>query len=274
MNDRTIQFKRNNDFYNPYAVLVNGSDITFKNTPENIWQSFKEGRLDTYSILPSQLIELTEFLDSMSYKTQSQGGKGINKLEYLDHSFTYIGWNNSRVFFNNDKLRRAMTMAIDRRRIIEQNLSGMGVEIHGTFFINSEANDPNITPWPYDPDEAKRLLAEEGWYDKSGSGIIAKEIDGKQVPFSFTLTYYVKNPTTKSICEYVSTALKEIGIDCKLHGVDIADLSAIFDDKNFDALCMAWSLGTPPEEPKQLWHSSGAKRTRILQPDRIHQQRN
>ena len=47
---------------------------------------------------------------------------------------------------------------------------------------------------------------------------------------------YVKNPTTKAICEYISTALKEMGICATLNGVDITDLSAAFDDKNFDAL--------------------------------------
>ena len=69
----------------------------------------------------------------------------------------------------------------------------------------------------------------------------------------------MKNPTTKAICEYVATALKEIGVKCLLNGVDIADLSAKFDDKGFDALCLGWGLGTPPEDPRQLWHSVGAK---------------
>ena len=73
------------------------------------------------------------------------------------------------------------------------------------------------------------------------------------------MTYFVKNPTAKSICEYIATALKEIGVVCTLNGVDIADLSSAFDDKSFDALFMGWALSGPPEDPRQLWHSSGAK---------------
>ena len=79
------------------------------------------------------------------------------------------------------------------------------------------------------------------------------------MPFSFTLTYYVKNPTTKAICEYIATALKEIGIVCKPNGVDMADLSALFEDKDFDAVFLGWALASPPEDPKQLWDSIGAK---------------
>src|SRR5262249_49083295 len=46
---------------------------------------------------------------------------------------------------------------------------------------------------------------------------------------------------------------------CELSGVDITDLSRQFDDKSFDAIFMGWRLGGPPEDPRQIWHSSGAK---------------
>ena len=134
----------------------------------------------------------------------------------------------------------------------------MGVEATGTFFKYSKNSDPSITPWPFDPQLARRYLEEEGWFDSDGDGILDKIIDGKLVPFRFSLTYYVKNVTTKAICEYISTALKEIGIACNLSGVDTADLSAAFDDKSFEALFLGWALETPPEQPRQLWDSSGA----------------
>ncbi|MCB1149423.1 MAG: permease, partial [Chlamydiia bacterium] len=52
--------------------------------------------------------------------------------------------------------------------------------------------------------------------------------------------------------------LKEIGIDVRLNGLDLSDLSRETDDKSFDALFMAWALGTPPDDPRQLWYSTGA----------------
>ncbi len=75
------------------------------------------------------------------------------------------------------------------------------------------------------------MLEEEGFSDLDGDGILEKEIDGEKLKFEFALTYYVKNSTTKAICEFIVTALKEIGIKCNLNGVDVADLSAMFDDK-------------------------------------------
>jgi peptide/nickel transport system substrate-binding protein len=259
MTDREIRFKRNPHFYDPYAVLVEAYEIKFRDSPDAIWEDFKTGSLDLFQVPPNLLAELDQFLQSQPYQQQVQQGLGVKRLDYLARSYNYIGWNQARPLFKSRKVRQALTLAIDRERIIRQNLNGMAVQTTGTFFPFSPSYDPSLKPYPFDPDHARQLLQEEGWYDSDGDGIIDKLIDGKRIPFRFTLTYYVKNPTTKAICEYIATALKDIGIDCNPNGVDMADLSAIFEDKDFDAVFLGWVLGSPPEDPKQLWYSSGAK---------------
>lgn len=259
MTDRQIKFRRNHDFYEKYAALTEGINSEFKDSPDNIWQAFKNNQLESYNLQPEKMAEYKEFIESDTYKQQATKGNAINRLDYVARSYAYVAWNMARPYFTQKEVRQALTMAIDRRRIIEQNLSGLGIEITGTFYRFSPAYDPSITPWPFNPTEARRLLEEAGWFDGDGDGIIDKEIDGKRVPFRFALTYFVKNPTSKSICEYIATALKEVGIDCRLNGVDVADLSSLFDDKSFDAISLGWALGMPPEDPRQLWHSSGAK---------------
>ncbi|HEY4832176.1 MAG TPA: ABC transporter substrate-binding protein [Waddliaceae bacterium] len=259
MTDRQIKFKRNQDHYFPYDVLAESSAVDFKNTTEAIWQDFKANLLDSYGLQPDQLMEWEGFKASEIYQQQAQLDSAIKRLDYPARAYLYIGWNQATPYFNSKKVRVAMTMAIDRARIIKQNLNSMGIEISGPFSPASSENDPSISPLPYDANTATRLLEEEGWYDSDGDGVLDKVIEGKVVPFRFSLTYYVRNPTTKAICEYVATALKEIGVSCSLNGVDIADLSAAFDGKSFDALCLAWVLGTPPSDPRQLWYSAGAK---------------
>lgn len=259
MTDQKISFTRNPDFFLPLEALSANIDIYFKNTPENVWQEFKANRLDSYRLQPNQQGEFQEFLKSPSYLAQAKAGAGINRLDYVARSYAYIGWNEAKPYFSSANVRKAMTLAIDRKRIVDQYLNGLGIETSGPFYRYSPAYDNSIVPFPFNPEEAKRILENEGWIDSRGNGIREKIIDGVRVPFSFSLTYFVKNPTTKGICEYIATTLKDIGVDCRLHGVDIADLAAAFEDKSFDALTMAWSLGTPPEDPRQLWHSSGAK---------------
>ncbi len=259
MSDEGISLKRNPDFFLPYRALVEGIYYCFKESYEALWQAFKAGHLDLINLSPNQLLELDTFFKSSEYLSQAAGGEAINNLDFVDLSYIYIGWNNAKPLFADKAARQAMTLAIDRKRIIEQNLNDMGIEINGPFARYSAAYDASIPFWPYNPEEAAARLEALGWSDLDGDGILDKVIDGKRVPLRFTLLYYVKSQSAKMIVEYISTALKEIGVDCQLGGVDLADLSRQFDDKGFDALMMGWKLGAPPEDPRQLWYSTGAK---------------
>lgn len=259
MDEEGISFKRNPHFYNPYAVLVEGVHFAFKESFDAVWQDFKAGNLDLCHLAPNQLLELESFLKSREYRLQAENGMKIESIDYLDRCFYYLGWNLSTDFFNSARVRQAMTMAIDRERIIHQNLNEMAVSITGPFFRFSPSYDPQVNEWPYNPLEARRILEQEGWMDLDGDGIRDRMINGKKVPFRFRLCYFVKSLSAKVIAEYIATSLKEIGIDCQIYGLDITDLSRQFDDKTFDAIFMGWKLGTPPDDPRQIWHSAGAK---------------
>jgi len=259
MTDRQIEFKRNPNFHNPLAALAQRIVVSIKGSTDTMWQSFKSNELDDYIVLPNQLSEFDEFLNSPQYIKQADEDADIQRLDYLARIYSYIGWNQAKPYFQSRRVRQAMTMAIDRERIIEQNLNGMGKQVTGTFFRNSPSYDTTIEPWPFDPAQAKRLLEEEGWFDSDGDGIVDKVIDGKKIRFEFALTYFVKNPTAKAIVEYVAIALKHIGVLCNLNGVDVTDLTNQFEEKSFDALYLSWSLGEPPEDPTQVWHSRGAQ---------------
>lgn len=259
MNDREIRFRRNPSFFETNAALADNRVVSFRNSPDSIWQDFKAGLLDTYNLLPDQEVEFADFLKSEKYQIQEASGKAIEQLKYLARQYSWIGWNQENPLFKSKRVRRSLTQAIDRKRIINEYLSGNAIEIHGTFFVTSDENDKNIKPWPYDPIRSKKILQEEGWSDIDGDGILEKTIDGKVVKFSFALVYFVKNPVTKSVAEFVCDSLKKIGIQCTLRGLDVADLSSALDDKSFDALILAWGFGSPPDDPRQLWHSSQAK---------------
>ena len=259
MTDEGISLKRNPHHFNPYASLLEGIKFTFKESLDAVWQDFKTGKIDICTLSPNQLAELDTFLASSEYESQKERHQAIKTLDYVDLSYFYIGWNQTKPFFADERVRKALTFAIDRGRIIEQNLNLMAVATTGPFFLSSPSYDPSIAPHPYHPEEARRLLEEAGWVDLDGDGIRDKMVNGQRIPFRFKMYYYVKSLSTKVVAEYITTALRSIGVQCELCGVDIADLSRQFDDKSFDAIFMGWRLGTPPEDPRQLWHSSGAR---------------
>jgi peptide/nickel transport system substrate-binding protein len=258
MSDESIAFKRNPYYFDPFGVLIEGVKFTFKESADAVWQDFKGGKIDICTLSPTQLKELDSFLASEEYRAQQSQGQEIQILDYIDLSYFYIGWNLAKPFFADEKVRKALTLAIDRERIIEQNLNLMAMQITGPFFLSSAAYDTSISPYPYQPEEARRLLEEAGWIDLDGDGIRDKIVNGQKTALRFKLYYFVKSLSTKVIAEYITTTLRNIGVHCELCGLDIADLSRQFDDKDFDAIFMGWKLGTPPEDPRQLWHSAGA----------------
>lgn len=258
MTEQGIRFERNPDHFNALDVLVSGINTQFKIAQENIWQSFKLGELDNYTLPPTQVQDWEQFRSSQAYQDQVKAGRAIKELVYPGRSFHYIGWNLKRPLFANPKVRQAMTYAIDRPRIIKEIMNGQGNELSSPFSYYSDAYDRDLKPYPFDPAKAKAILAEEGFADFDGDGYLEKKTPQGMLKASFYLTYYVKNVITKAIVEAVATSLKEIGVQVTLKGVDIADLSAAMDEKDFDAYFMAWSTEEPPEDITQIWHSSGA----------------
>lgn len=254
--DRQINFKRNRDYYFPLENLIEKREVQLKESADNSWQDFKANKLTFYSIQPDQLLELQNFKKTTQYAEQVKQKASIHRLDYFARIFSYVGWNEKKPFFSSAKVRRALTMAVDRQRIIKQFMHGMGTEIIGPIFPLDRAYDHSIQPWPYDIQQAKRLLEEEGWYDHNGDGIIDKIIEGQEVPFSFTINYISRSNLGKNIAEFIATSLKEIGIDCRINGLDFTDMTAKINDKNFDALLLAWSQGSPPDDPRQIWYTN------------------
>jgi len=73
-------------------------------------------------------------------------------------------------------VRRAIALATDRFTIVNDLLNPEVNPVNVTFWDASEPyNNPNLEPYPYDPDEAMRLLDEAGWVDSNGDGTRDKD---------------------------------------------------------------------------------------------------
>jgi len=79
-------------------------------------------------------------------------------------------------------VRKAIALATDRFTIVGDLLDETVNPVNTTFWDATEPyNNPNLQPYPYDPEQAKQLLDEAGWKDSDGDGIRDKMVDGKKV---------------------------------------------------------------------------------------------
>lgn len=176
-------------------------------------------------------------------------------LSYWDAGNTgyfWIGWNQLRPFFADRKVRLAMTHLVDREAIRDYILRNPDARIPtGPFYINGPQNDPNIEPWPYDPERAKELLDEAGWIDHDGDGI--RDKDG--VPFRFKYMISSGVYLHEQIAKLLKDSAARVGIEVIPEPYEWSVFSERVADRKFDAVSMAWG-GNVESDPYQIWHSS------------------
>mgnify|MGYP001432682936 FL=1 len=175
----------------------------------------------------------------------------------MQGGYSFIAWqcglrNNRRATpFHDTRVRQAMTMLIDRERIrrdIEKNLSRPAT---GPFLSSTPQADPEIVPWPYDPQRALRLLEEAGWRNRGGV-----MVNAAGEPFEFEITFGQGSESTLQMVTYLQQAMAEVGIRLTLRPIDWSVLQSTLNARDFDAITFAWSASAPENDPNQIWHSS------------------
>jgi peptide/nickel transport system substrate-binding protein len=198
-------------------------------------------------VIPEQTTELTELLtggiDFMravppAEMRRVEESDDVYGIVYPARSYTYLAWNTRNPLFGSASVRRALTMAINREQIVEALLYGYGtVAVSDVMPFQWEFND-ELEPWPYDVEQARQVLADEGWTDHDGDGIIDK--DGR--PFRFTLRTNQGNDLREDIVVIVQNDLKQVGIDVEPRLVEWNTLITDLKVKKFEAVVSGWSV--------------------------------
>jgi peptide/nickel transport system substrate-binding protein len=177
--------------------------------------------------------------------------------------WSFIAWqtgprNGKLTPFADKRVRRAMTHLIDRERIRRDISKGLARVASGPFNSATPQSNPEITPWPYDPGLAIKLLEEAGWIDRDKDGV-RENAQGQR--FTFELTFGQGNDATLQMVTYVKDQMAKVGIVCELKPIDWSILQSILDSRDFDAATFAWSSSAPETDPTQLWSISSIEGT-------------
>jgi peptide/nickel transport system substrate-binding protein len=95
----------------------------------------------------------THFLEQKGFKVLQKPGLDLN----------YLGFFTDKKPFDDLAVRKAVSMAIDREKIVKDLFQGASLEANGPLPPGVLGYDPNGRPLPYDPDGAKELLARNGY---------------------------------------------------------------------------------------------------------------
>ncbi|MBA4159194.1 MAG: hypothetical protein H0X65_17215 [Gemmatimonadetes bacterium] len=202
-----------------------------------------------YRSIPEPTTQLTELLTgNVDYYIQPpaeqaqriESDRRVRLGSFDDRAFVLIGWNQRRPLFEDARVRRALTMAINRPAIIEGVLYGYGSVSNSTvppFYWQYDAQAGDDLA--YDPEAARRLLAEAGW--TPGPDGTLRNAEGQ--PFRFTVLTNQGNQVRADIAEIAQSDLRRIGVDMQ---IQISEWGTMLDRINtptrrdFDAVLIGW----------------------------------
>ncbi|HFB84122.1 peptide-binding protein [Thermosulfuriphilus ammonigenes] len=211
--------------------------------PATMFLELRAGKLDWMGLTPIQYQRQT---NDPAFKRQ------FHKYKYLSFSYTYLGYNLRHPFFKDKRIRQAISYAINKQEIIEGVLLGLGVVATGPYKPDAWYYNPNVRRYPYNPQRARELLAQAGWRDTDGDGILDK--DGQ--PFEFTVITNQGNSLRLRTAQIIQYRLAQIGIKMHIRTIEWTSFIKEFIDKRrFEAVILGWTLGQDPDI-YDIWHSS------------------
>lgn len=220
-------------------------EVVYRIIPDNatMFMETRAGRLDVMDLSPLQYLRQTS-----SPEWQSR----FHKFRYIASVYIFLGFNLEHPFFKDVRVRRAISMAIDREGIIKGVLLGQGVPAFGPFKPGSWPYHPGLKPMPRNIAAARALLAEAGFADHNGDGLLDR--DGQ--PLAFTILTNQGNEQRILAATVMQSQLREVGIDVRIRTVEWAAFIREFVNKGrFDAVLLGWTI---PQDPDlfSVWHSS------------------
>ncbi|MBQ7403400.1 MAG: hypothetical protein IJW05_08180 [Lentisphaeria bacterium] len=177
----------------------------------------------------------------------------LRKVQTPSLAYNYIGFNLKMPVFADAKTRVALSHLVDRKRVVEELYYGLARPVTGPFFPDSPASDPTIPVREYSVELAKKLLAEAGWKDTDGDGIL----DRNGIPLKFTLIYPNANQIYPRLLPIIRQDMAKAGVKMELQSLEWSVCIQRLEKKSFEACAMGWQGGITPD-PFQLWHSSMA----------------
>lgn len=212
-----IALRRNPRFYDPERPRVDRVVARIVPDAAALLAQFRAGGLDwVEGVAPAEGASLAT-LPGVTVSTLDVPG------------FDYVGWNGSRPPFDDPEVRRALTLALDRRALVDDLLYGFGRVSAGavpSFWWNADAS---IAPLPFDPEESRRVLSRKGF--------------GPDRPLRIEMMTNVGNRLREGVVLKLQDQLAKVGVLVSPRPLEMKAMREIAASGNYDAFVGGWRFG-------------------------------
>lgn len=239
--NRDIKLSRNEAYFDGRAMI---SGMVYRVIPEELTAvaEFELGNIDLLLVPPA---EFQRYSRADKWKGLLSSQDGINTF--------YMGMNCARAPFDDPDLRRAVSHAIDRARILRTVQEGRGRLASGPLPEQLRKWAAPV-PYAFDMAEARRIIK-------------AKHAEGMKVRFYITADQQVVD-----MAEVIQSYLKDAGLDVSIVQLEWSGFKAAVTNGEADMFWLSWWADYPDPENflYPLFHSanhgSGGNRVRYSNP--------
>jgi peptide/nickel transport system substrate-binding protein len=190
--------------------------------------AFRNKEIDTSILGPAQYV---------AYREDQQLKNGI--LEVAEMFTRSVVFNHDEKLFKDKRVRQAFNHAIDTDLIIKRLVKDKAYRAVSWLPLSSPAFDKSVKPYAYDPDKAKKLLAEAGYPNG----------------FEFELTTSQNESWGLPIVEAIIPMLARVGIKVKPKLVEATVLTDILMKGEHQALIISQLTGPDSLATLQCYYS-------------------
>jgi peptide/nickel transport system substrate-binding protein len=158
--------------------------------------------------------------------------------------------------FGNREVRRALSMAIEREKVVNSVFNGRASVGNGPITHGFSTYDSTVALLPYSLDSAKRILDAQGWKDTKGTGV--REKNGQ--PLAFRIMAPSSSTPRRQMAELMQEMYKQVGAKVDVQMVDYAATMSQMNAHQYDASIVSMGIDLAPSGVRQSWGTESAEK--------------
>jgi dipeptide transport system substrate-binding protein len=195
--DAAIRYKANPDYWGGKQAI---DDLVFAITPDASVR-YQKLKANECNVIP-----YPNPADIAAMKADPN----LNVMQQEGLNVGYLAYNTQQKPFDDPKVRKALNMAIDKKAIVEAGFQGAGTPAVNPLPPTMWSYDKAIKDDPYDPEAAKKALADAG----------VKDLSMKVWAMPVQRPY---NPNAKRMAEMIQADLGKIGVKVEVVSYEWAE---------------------------------------------------
>ena len=230
-----------------FASWDHGQRVIIEKNP-NYWRyPVKVDRVVYRPIVEAQA-RLTELLTGTldlavdmppDFVVQLENNPKVTLLKQVGAHVWYLGINSQKKPFDDKRVRQALNYAVNKEAIVRDVLKGTGAVARSPVLPGTWGADPGLKPYPYDPERAKKLLAEAGYPNGFSTSIWVPESgSGMQSPVAMATV--------------IQSNLKAVGVNVTLQTMEWGAFLAKLRTREQELFALSWMAGN--EDPDMVMY--------------------